>query len=115
MFFRLGYHINKDWNIDGNFQSGSSEKPYGSCTGLTGLLSGFDTMLPGFWELFYTATITIKPQPKIHKLQSLLYKNKDRVTLDDILGVDSQPEGLDLFFNLYRKRSKPDNKYNILQ
>lgn len=73
MFFRLGYYIIKAWNTDGNLQSGSSEKPCGSCSGLIGPLPGFDIMLPGFWELFYTATITIKREPKIHKLQSLLY------------------------------------------
>lgn len=100
MFFRFGYHINKDWNINENVQSRSSEKPYGSCIGLIGPLSGFDTVLPDFWQLFYTAKITIKPEPKTHKLQSLLYKNKDKVSLDDTLGVDSQAEGLDLFFNL---------------
>lgn len=115
MFFVLGYHKIKAWNTDGNFQSGSSEKPYGYCTDLIGHFPGFDTVLQGFWVLFYTAITTIKPEPKIHKLQSLLYKNKDKVTLDYTQGIDSQAGGFDFFFNLVSKRCKPGNKYNILQ
>lgn len=98
MFFRLRYHIIKAWNIDGNFQFGRGEKPCGSWTGLIGLLPGFDTVLQGFWELFYTAITTIKPEPKIQKLRILPYKSKDKVTLDDTLGIDSQAGVFDYYF-----------------
>lgn len=61
------YHNMVAWNMEGNFQAGSGGKPLSPMdpvqTDLICPLPIFDTVLPGFGDLFYTVTIQKNPKP----------------------------------------------------